>query len=38
MYGGSIVDTFSTRDDDKVALIPQMMAGLTEAKSPGKVG
>ncbi|MBT8361573.1 MAG: ABC transporter ATP-binding protein [Deltaproteobacteria bacterium] len=34
MYGGTIVDTFSTRDDDKVALIPQMMAGLTEAKSP----
>ncbi len=28
MYGGSIVDTFSTGNKDKIDQIPQMMAGL----------
>ena len=28
MYGGRIVDTFSTRNKEKIEQIPQMMAGL----------
>ena len=28
MYGGRIVDTFTTRNKEKIAQIPQMMAGL----------
>jgi len=28
MYGGKIVDTFSTQDEEKIEQIPQMMAGL----------
>ncbi len=28
MYGGRIVDTFSTRNTEKIEQIPQMMAGL----------
>ncbi|PID41184.1 MAG: branched-chain amino acid ABC transporter ATP-binding protein [Proteobacteria bacterium] len=28
MYGGRIIDTFSTGDSEKVAGIPQMMAGI----------
>jgi ABC-type uncharacterized transport system ATPase subunit len=28
MYGGRIVDTFSTHNEDKINQIPQMMAGL----------
>ena len=30
MYGGKIVDSFSARDETKIAMIPQMMAGLIE--------
>lgn len=29
MYNGRIVDLFAVEDDEKVALIPQMMAGLS---------
>lgn len=29
MYGGKLLETFSTEDKDRVELIPQMMAGLT---------
>lgn len=30
MFGGRIVDIFSTADTEKIGRIPQMMAGLTE--------
>ena len=34
MYNGSIVDIFRSDDEEKIDLIPQMMAGLRSGKNP----
>jgi simple sugar transport system ATP-binding protein len=36
MFGGRIVNSFSTADQKKIRRIPQMMAGLTEADKADK--